>query len=46
MIRGGAPSKPTLANLPQPAEMFARSSKYFTPPAEFFAANTSYYISR
>jgi 1,4-alpha-glucan branching enzyme len=35
MIRGGMPLGTYAANFPQLAEMFARSSKYFTPPAEF-----------
>ncbi|MHB8637035.1 MAG: glycoside hydrolase family 57 protein [Fimbriimonadaceae bacterium] len=35
MIRGGVPLGTYAANFPQLAEMFARSSKYFTPPAEF-----------
>jgi 1,4-alpha-glucan branching enzyme len=35
MIRGGAPLGTYAANFPQLAEMFARSSKYFTPPTEF-----------
>lgn len=34
MIRGGAPLGTYAANFPQLAEMFARSSRYFTPPAE------------
>ncbi len=34
MIRGGQPLGTYAANFPQLAEMFARSSKYFTPPAE------------
>jgi 1,4-alpha-glucan branching enzyme len=35
MIRGGMPLGTYGANFPQLAEMFARSSKYFTPPEEF-----------
>ena len=35
MIRGGTPLGTYAANFPQLAEMFARSEKYFTPPAEF-----------
>lgn len=35
MIRGGQPLGTYAANFPQLAEMFARSSKYFTPPEEF-----------
>jgi 1,4-alpha-glucan branching enzyme len=35
MIRGGQPLGTYAANFPQLAEMFARSSKYFTPPVEF-----------
>lgn len=35
MIRGGQPLGTYAANFPQLAEMFARSSKYFTPPAEY-----------
>lgn len=35
MIRGGTPLGTYAANFPQLAEMFARSSKYFTPPAEY-----------
>jgi 1,4-alpha-glucan branching enzyme len=34
MIRGGSPIGTYGAKFPQLAEMFARSSKYFTPPAE------------
>ena len=34
MIRGGQPLGTYAANFPQLAEMFARSSKYFTPSAE------------
>lgn len=34
MIRGGQPLGTYAANFPQLAEMFARSSKYFTPPTE------------
>ena len=34
MIRGGEPLGTYASNFPQLAEMFARSSKYFTPPAE------------
>lgn len=34
MIRGGQPLGTYAANFPQLAEMFARSSKFFTPPAE------------
>jgi 1,4-alpha-glucan branching enzyme len=34
MIRGGVPLGTYAAKFPQLAEMFARSSKYFTPPAE------------
>lgn len=34
MIRGGNPLGTYAANFPQLAEMFARSSKYFTPPEE------------
>jgi len=34
MIRGGQPLGTYAAKFPQLAEMFARSSKYFTPPAE------------
>lgn len=35
MIRGGQPLGTYAANFPQLAEMFARSSKWFTPPEEF-----------
>jgi 1,4-alpha-glucan branching enzyme len=35
MIRGGNPLGTYGAKFPQLAEMFARSSKYFTPPAEY-----------
>lgn len=35
MIRGGNPIGTYGQKFPQLAEMFARSSKYFTPPAEF-----------
>lgn len=35
MIRGGQPLGTYAANFPQLAEMFARSSKYFTPPEEY-----------
>lgn len=35
MIRGGQPLGTYAAKFPQLAEMFARSSKYFTPPEEF-----------
>jgi 1,4-alpha-glucan branching enzyme len=35
MIRGGQPLGTYANQFPQLAEMFARSSKYFTPPAEF-----------
>jgi 1,4-alpha-glucan branching enzyme len=35
MIRGGTPLGTYAANFPQLAEMFARSSKYFSPPSEF-----------
>ncbi len=35
MIRGGMPLGTYAANFPQLAEMFSRSSKYFTPPEEF-----------
>jgi 1,4-alpha-glucan branching enzyme len=35
MIRGGHPLGTYAANFPQLAELFARSSKYFTPPAEY-----------
>jgi 1,4-alpha-glucan branching enzyme len=35
MIRGGQPLGTYAANFPQLAELFARSSKYFTPPEEF-----------
>lgn len=35
MIRGGHPLGTYAANFPQLAEMFARSSKMFTPPEEF-----------
>jgi 1,4-alpha-glucan branching enzyme len=35
MIRGGTPLGTYAANFPQLAEMFARSSKFFTPPAEY-----------
>ncbi len=34
MIRGGQPLGTYASNFPQLAEMFARSSKYFTPPVE------------
>ena len=34
MIRGGQPLGTYAANFPQLAEMFARSSRYFTPPEE------------
>lgn len=34
MIRGGQPLGTYAANFPQLAELFARSSKYFTPPEE------------
>ena len=35
MIRGGMPLGTYAANFPQLAEMFSRSSKYFSPPEEF-----------
>jgi 1,4-alpha-glucan branching enzyme len=35
MIRGGMPLGTYAANFPQLAELFSRSSKYFTPPEEF-----------
>jgi 1,4-alpha-glucan branching enzyme len=35
MIRGGMPLGTYAANFPQLAELFARSSKFFTPPDEF-----------
>lgn len=35
MIRGGQPLGTYAANFPQLAELFARSSKFFTPPEEF-----------
>ncbi len=35
MIRGGQPLGTYASNFPQLAEMFARSSKYFTPSVEF-----------
>jgi 1,4-alpha-glucan branching enzyme len=35
MIRGGQPLGTYAANFPQLAELFARSSRYFTPPEEF-----------
>ena len=35
MIRGGQPIGTYAANFPQLAEMFARSSKYFTPSVEY-----------
>lgn len=35
MIRGGEPLGTYAANFPQLAELFARSSKYFTAPEEF-----------
>jgi len=35
MIRGGQPLGTYASNFPQLAEMFARSSKYFTPSEEF-----------
>jgi 1,4-alpha-glucan branching enzyme len=35
MIRGGQPLGTYAGNFPQLAEMFARSSKFFTPPEEF-----------
>ncbi|MBS1706605.1 MAG: DUF1957 domain-containing protein [Armatimonadetes bacterium] len=35
MIRGGEPLGTYAANFPQLAELFARSKKMFTPPAEF-----------
>lgn len=35
MIRGGMPLGTYAMNFPQLAELFARSSKYFTPPEEF-----------
>lgn len=35
MIRGGQPLGTYAANFPQLAEMFARSSKMFTPPEEY-----------
>jgi len=35
MIRGGQPLGTYAAKFPQLAEMFARSSKFFTPPPEF-----------
>lgn len=34
MIRGGTPLGTYAANFPQLAELFARSSKYFTPPED------------
>lgn len=35
MIRGGQPLGTYAANFPQLAELFARSSRYFTPPEEY-----------
>ncbi len=35
MIRGGQPLGTYAANFPQLAELFARSSKYFSPPEEY-----------
>ncbi|HEY0868023.1 MAG TPA: 1,4-alpha-glucan branching protein domain-containing protein [Fimbriimonas sp.] len=35
MIRGGHPLGTYAANFPQLAELFARSSRYFTPPTEY-----------
>lgn len=35
MVRGGMPLGTYAMNFPQLAELFARSSKYFTPPEEF-----------
>ena len=35
MIRGGQPLGTYAANFPQLAELFARSSRYFSPPDEF-----------
>jgi 1,4-alpha-glucan branching enzyme len=35
MIRGGQPLGTYAANFPQLAELFARSSKFFSPPEEF-----------
>jgi len=44
MIRGGEPLGTYAANFPQLAEMFARSSKYFTPPEEL-RSEYEHYIS-
>lgn len=45
MIRGGQPLGTYAANFPQLAEMFARSSKYFTPPEEFRSEYEHYVLS-
>ena len=45
MIRGGIPLGTYAANFPQLAEMFARSSKYFTPPDEFRSEYEHYLLS-
>ncbi len=45
MIRGGSPLGTYGADFPQLAEMFARSSKYFTPPAEFRSEYEHYLLA-
>jgi len=45
MIRGGEPLGTYGANFPQLAEMFARSKRMFTPPAEFRSEYEHYALS-
>ena len=45
MIRGGQPLGTYAANFPQLAEMFARSSKYFTPPDDFRSEYEHYLLA-
>ncbi len=45
MIRGGHPLGTYAANFPQLAELFARSSRYFTPPEEFRSEYEHYMLS-
>lgn len=44
MIRGGQPLGTYAANFPQLAEMFARSSKYFSQPVEFRSEYEAYVL--
>jgi 1,4-alpha-glucan branching enzyme len=44
MIRGGQPLGTYAANFPQLAELFARSSRYFTPPDEFRSEYEPYLV--